>query len=105
MSVRLEISRTQLEYLKCSKNVRLMNQVFSQVLRFPPPIKLTPMIYIALLKVGFNTITPITLTLDIISDFTDMSPEELRTAAYEAQTKPKKILHKTVCSLTVSNKT
>jgi hypothetical protein len=42
------------------------------------------MIYIALLKVGFNTITPITLTLDIISDFTDMSPEELRTAAYEA---------------------
>jgi len=26
MSVRLEISRTQLEYLKCSKNVRLMNE-------------------------------------------------------------------------------
>jgi hypothetical protein len=26
----------------------------------------------------------LTVTLDIISDFTDMSPEELRTAAYEA---------------------
>ena len=63
------------------KFVSDVRQVFSQVLRFPPPIKLTPMIYIALLKVGFN---PITVTLDIISDFTDMSPEELRTAAYEA---------------------
>jgi hypothetical protein len=66
------------------KFVSDVRQVFSQVLRFSPPIKLTPMIYIALLKVGFNTITPITLTLDIISDFTDMSTLTLHMLLFSA---------------------